>query len=163
MRRVAFLAIALLVLSSAVVADSGFDQHFTGDTMRLDYFHTGTAEFEHLSLDRARIEGPWPGSRTKLLDDTNLGKYRFEVVDIASNQVLYSRGFASIFGEWETTGEARKMNRTFHESVRFPNQEKTFELVLKKRDSQHVFREVWRIEIDPNDYLVHRPGTPVPS
>ena len=33
---------------------------------------------------------------------------------------LYSRGFASIFGEWETTEEARSRFRTFHESAAFP-------------------------------------------
>ena len=33
---------------------------------------------------------------------------------------LYSRGFSSIYGEWETTGEAKEMNRTFSESLRFP-------------------------------------------
>ena len=36
------------------------------------------------------------------------------------NRVLYSRGFASIYGEWETTAEAQKMNRTYSESLRFP-------------------------------------------
>jgi hypothetical protein len=40
--------------------------------------------------------------------------------------------------------------------LRFPNQEKSFEIVLKKRGAQNQFEEVWRIEIDPQDYLVHR-------
>jgi len=30
-----------------------------------------------------------------------------EMVDLATHRVLYTRGFASIYGEWETTGEAR--------------------------------------------------------
>jgi Peptidase M64 N-terminus len=33
---------------------------------------------------------------------------------------VYSRGFSSIFGEWETTGEAKSLARTFQESLRFP-------------------------------------------
>jgi len=28
---------------------------------------------------------------------------------------VYSRGFASVYGEWETTAEAKDMNRTFSE------------------------------------------------
>ncbi len=44
-----------------VLADSVFDQHFTGKSLRFDYYHSGTAEEEHISLDRFRLEGEWPG------------------------------------------------------------------------------------------------------
>ena len=74
-------------------------------TMRVDYFHTGNATEERFSLDRIVLEPlPWPGNPKRPVDDTNLGKYLFEVIDRASNRVLYSRGFASVYGEWETTG-----------------------------------------------------------
>ena len=63
-------------------------------------------------LDAVSAEGAWPGSRTQLVDTTDLGKYVFEVIDLASNRVLYSRGFASIFGEWETTPEFRTKDRS---------------------------------------------------
>ena len=43
--------------------------------MRVDYFHTGGAGQEIVALDRVVSDGPWPGSRTRLIDDTNLGKY----------------------------------------------------------------------------------------
>ena len=50
--------------------------------MRVDYFHTGGPKSgETISLDRVVNDGDWPGSRTQLLDPTNLGKYRFEVRD----------------------------------------------------------------------------------
>jgi hypothetical protein len=125
-------------------------------TLRVDYYHSGNSETEMFSLDQVVLEPlAFPGNLAQPIDTTLRGKYLFEIVASGSQEPVWSRSFSSIYGEWETTGEARKMNRTFHESVRFPNQEKTFELVLKKRDSQHVFREVWRIEIDPNDYLVH--------
>jgi hypothetical protein len=48
------------------------------------------------------------------------------------------------------------MHRSFHESLRFPNQEKVFDLVLKKRGSENQFEAIWRMGIDPNDYLVHQ-------
>ena len=77
------------------------------------------------------------------IDDTNRGKYLFEVVDAASGRVLYSRGFSSIYGEWETTGEAKEMNRTFSESLRFPAPDKPVRIVVKKRDARNVFRDAW--------------------
>jgi hypothetical protein len=88
--------------------------------MRVDYLHMGGPGGEMLVLDDVVSDGPWPGSRTQLIDETVLGKYFFEVVDRASGRVIYSRGFASIYGEWETTTEVRSRNRTFNESLRFP-------------------------------------------
>ena len=58
---------------------------------------------------------PWAGSRTQLIDGTNLGTYLFEV-RARTGRVIYSRGFASIYGEWETTSEVKTVHRSFHES-----------------------------------------------
>ena len=95
------------VCFSLIFGDSAFERDFTGETLRVDYSHTGTSEQEQIALHAMRIEGAWPGSRTQLIDGSNLGKYMVEVADLASHRVIYSRGFASIYGEWETTGEAR--------------------------------------------------------
>ncbi len=76
-------------------------------TLRVDYFHSGGPGGEALKLDAVIVEGAWPGNPTQLIDRTDLGKYYFEVVDPVSTRVLYSRGFASIYGEWETTPEFR--------------------------------------------------------
>ena len=91
--------------SSAQQPARGFDGFFADKTMRVDYFHSGGVGQEIVALERVVSDGPWPGSRTRLVDDTNLGKYLFEVIDRATNTVIYSRGFASIYGEWETTPE----------------------------------------------------------
>jgi hypothetical protein len=103
---------------------------------------------------------PWPGSRTRLVDDMNLGKYLFEVVDRASNRLIFSKGFASIYGEWETTAEVRTTARTFHESLRFPWPKAPVRIVLKKRDPQNVFREFWSTDVDPRSRLVDRAVRP---
>ena len=75
--------------------------------MRVDYVHSGGLGQEIVALDRVVSDGPWAGSVTRLVDDLNLGKYLFEVIDRATNRVVFSRGFASIYGEWETTAESR--------------------------------------------------------
>lgn len=134
-------------------------------TMRVDFFHTGNASDELYSLDRIVLEPlPWPGNPRRPLDDSNLGKYFFEVVDRASNRVLYSRGFASIYGEWETTDEAKTLRRTFSESLRFPAPEKPVQIVVKKRDPENAFREVWSFVIDPKDPAIDtsKPASPGP-
>lgn len=124
----------------------GFD--FTR-TLRVDYFHGGGQGREWLELDAIRSEGAWPGSRTHLLDDTNLGQYIFEVLDRASNRIIYSRGFASIYGEWETTPEFRTSDRTFHESIRFPWPGAPVRIAVSKRDAKNVFEPLWDLQVDP--------------
>lgn len=125
-------------------------------TLRVDYVHTGNAAEEHFALDGIVLEGPWPGRLDRAIDDTNLGKYYFEVVDRKTNRVLYSRGFANIYGEWETTAEAKSRWRAFSESVRFPVPDGPVQLIVKKRDAENAFREVWSIVIDPASQEVDR-------
>lgn len=126
-------------------------------TMRVDFYHTGNATEERFSLDRVVVEPlPWPGNPSEPLDRTNRGKYFFDVSDSASGRVLYSRGFSSIYGEWETTGEARKIDRTFSESLRFPAPESPVRVVVKKRDARNVFRDIWTTTVDPSDKFVLR-------
>jgi hypothetical protein len=125
-------------------------------TMRVDYYHTGDVAHELFSLDQVVLEPlPWPGNPDRPVDDTNLGKYLFEVRERDTNRLLYSRGFASIYGEWETTDEAKSMNRTFSESLRFPAPGKPVRIILKKRDAKNAFRQIWSFNLDPGDKRIN--------
>lgn len=147
-----------------IISASSLEAVDAPPTMRLDYYHTGNATQEVFSIDRVVIEPlPWPGDLHQTIDDTNLGKYFFEVRDQKSNRVLYSRGFASIYGEWETTDEAKTIRRTFHESLRFPAPDVPVEVVLKKRDAKNAFVDVWSMVIDPKDIFIDRSKSPAPA
>jgi hypothetical protein len=130
-------------------------------TLRVDYYHTGNATEERFALDRVVLEPlPFPGRPDRPIDETNLGKYFFEVRDVAQNRVVYSRGFASIYGEWETTAEAQRASRAFSESLRFPAPSAPVQVVLKKRGASNVFREVWSVVIDPKDPTIDDSAPP---
>ena len=141
-----------VIVACALLASASAD---AAQTMRVDFYHTGNAKEEHFSLDRVVVEPlPWPGNPSQPADNTNRGKYFFEVVDAATGKVLYSRGFSSIYGEWETTGEAQKVDRTFEESLRFPMPAAPVRVVVKKRDAKNVFRDAWTLPVDPADKFV---------
>ncbi len=142
----------LILLTIATIAQpkpTSYNSFFTDQTMRVDYFHTGTATEEHFSVDRIINDGRWAGSKTILLDELNRGLYFYEITDQQSGRPIYSRGFASIFGEWQTIGEAKENWGTFHESVRFPWPKVPVVLTIKKRNDRNEFSNIWSITIDP--------------
>jgi len=146
------------LLAAPLTAQQGaarFDDAFVDKTMRVDYYHTGNTTTDIISLDQVVSDGRWPGSRTRMIDDTNFGAYFFEVFDAESGEALYSRGFASLFGEWQSTAEARETHRTFHESVRFPWPKKPVRVVLSKRGEDGAFAEMASFEIDPDSRFVN--------
>lgn len=69
-------------------------------TLRLDYYHTGTATSEVFALDRLVVEpAPWPGNPARPVDDTNLGKYLFEVIaTVAADSAWAPYVFVHEFG-----------------------------------------------------------------
>jgi hypothetical protein len=146
----------------ATNAFAAFNDTFEDKTMRVNYFHTGNRGQELIALHSVVSDGPWPGSRTHLIDTMNLGNYYFEVVDRETNQAVYSRGFASVFGEWVTTDEAKERAGTFAESVRFPWPKKPVQLVIKKRDADGAFQQIWSTLIDPASRFVN-PGERKPA
>ena len=128
-----------------------YDRFFNGNTMRVDYYHTGTKAEDRITLDQVYQEGQWPGTRTNLIDELNLGEYGVRVYDRATNALIFSQGFSSLFNEWQTTDEALAgIYRTFSETVRFPYPRKPVQLTIVRRDKQMLYHEVFSTVIDPN-------------
>ena len=145
----------LLLLPTAAVAEPP-------PTLRVDYVHSGNALNEMYSLQRVVIEPlPWPGNPDKPIDTLARGHYFFDVVRPGRGEVLYSRGFSSIFGEWRTTEEAHKGNRAFGESLRFPMPTEPVRVRVYARDDRNAFSMVWTVDVDPQAMDVLRRHRPI--
>jgi hypothetical protein len=133
-------------------------------TLRVDFFHTGDATRELFALERLVIEPtPWPGNPQRPFDDTGLGNYFFEVRNTATGALLYSRGFSSIYGEWEDTAAAKDHVRTFAESLRFPLPADPVDVTLKKRSAGKPFASVWTFAVDPHSKDIDASPPPSPG
>jgi hypothetical protein len=138
-----------------------YNSFFTNTTMRVDYYHIGTKGQEQITIDKVYEENAWPGSKVNLLDTLNLGDCFLKVSDLQTNMLLYSRGYSTVFGEWQTTEEALSGTwRTFHETVRFPFPKQKVIVSFYRRDKfvgageMMAFREVFSTVIDPNNSTV---------
>lgn len=149
------LSLCLLSLSLSAAAFSQsprFERYFSDKTLRVDYFHTGTKGTETVALDKSYEEGPWPGSLRSLVDTLNMGEYSVRVYDRTTSELIFSRGFSSVFHEWQSTDEALAgIYRTFHETVRLPMPLGAVQLTLSRRDKKMDYHEVFSAVIDPND------------
>lgn len=157
MRRIFIFPVLMILLSTPALKGQNYQAFFTDSTMRVDYYHTGTAAEELFSLDQVYLEGPWPGSKTRLLDSLHLGKYLAKVYDVQTDQLLFSFSYNTVFGEWQTTSEALSgIKRTMHESVRFPFPRRAVKVVIASRDRRNVFSDQFTTVIEPNSRFVNR-------
>ncbi|ELX10841.1 peptidase M64 [Janthinobacterium sp. HH01] len=152
----AFTAVATLPALAAPSAQPA--------TVRLDYLHSGNALNESYAMERVVIEPlPWPGDMRATIDNTNRGNNMVEVVDAKTGELLYSRGFSTIFAEWRSTDEATHANRGFQESVRFPKPDRPVRVRILKRDDRNAFSVAWTADIDTDAMDVVRKQTPPAS
>jgi len=169
MKNYCILVLCIFSVSPGFSVGIPYEKYFADQTLRVDYYHTGTKGEERFSLDVAVMEGPWPGSKTQLVENLNLGEFMVRAYDLASNELIFSRGYSSVFNEWQTTDEAAKgIYRTFSETVRMPYPKNAVQLTISRRDRRMVFHEIFSTTIDPNDPTqvdksVHAPRFPVKS
>jgi len=134
-----------------------FDQFFEGKTLRIDCYSMGTKTEEIISLDELREEPYWAGSKTNLLDPFNYGKYIVKVFDLNTNQLIYSRGYCTLFGEWQTTDEAAKgFKRSLHNSVLIPYPKHRVQVTISARDRENIFQEIYSIVVDPKSIQIKK-------
>ena len=152
MRRL--LVIALMLTTSVSFAQ--FENYFQDKTLRLDYYHSGNAEEDHYTFDGLIEEPYWGGSKTKLVDYFQYGKYYLKVYSVKDDSLIYSRGFSTLFGEWQTTAESDRFPRTFSETVVFPYPNDSVRVELYTRNWDGVFEKKFEHIVDPNDRYIKK-------
>ncbi|MEW5901188.1 MAG: M64 family metallopeptidase [Acidobacteriota bacterium] len=154
---IVFLILSVLLIPSSVSAQTflAFDDYFLDKAMRLDLFMTGDAKEEFVTIDRINQEAVWPESKAHLLDPFNNGRYGIQVYEVASNQLIYSRGFDTMLGEYKTTAPAISgAKRVFRRSVRMPYPKRPVIVVIYGRDKKNLPHKLFEAAIDPADYHI---------
>ena len=148
--------LALLFLSLMMSAQVMFDEHFTDRTLRFDFMLAGNSTSTKVYPVSFREEPFWGGSLTNLTDPFGYGNFRYEIFDSASGKLLYSHGFCTLYQEWQTTAEAKMMERTFHEVATFPFPKNKVNFVLSIRGRDGLFTKLYETPVDPASYFITR-------
>jgi len=129
-----------------------FNDYFLDRTMRIDFFQTGNAVEDVFTIDKIYQEGMWAGNPKNILTAPNYGRFAVMVYDIASNQLIFWKGFDSLYGEYKTTTPALNgVKKTFHRSVLIPYPKKPVYLVFELRDKKNILHPILTQEINPSD------------
>ncbi|MFA8433015.1 MAG: M64 family metallopeptidase [Marinifilaceae bacterium] len=151
-----FTTLVFVLLANLSFAQVDFDKYFIDKTLRIDYMMGGDAKHQTVFLKELREEPHWGGSKTNLLDVFNYGTFRFKVFDKASGELIYSKGFNSLFQEWQTTAEAKELQRAFYQVNVMPFPKKPVRFVLESRKWEGGFEEIFEYEVDPQNYFILR-------
>jgi hypothetical protein len=119
------------------------------------FIFAGNADSETIYLKDIKREPFWGGSKEYLLNPFNYGEYKVEVLDKASGSIVYSKGFCTLFEEWQTTSEANSRNKAFYQSVVVPYPKNKVLLNVYSRNWGGDFIQVYQLEIDPEDYFIN--------
>ncbi len=160
MKRVVTIFLALLPwVSGAQGAPSEqllFDEWFEPHTMRFDYYHCGDAGGEEFYFADIHEEPWWAGSRVSLIDGNDYGNQMFRIVDDATGRLIYSRGYGTLWDEWQTTAEAKTIRKSMPESVVFPMPKADVRIELWSRDGKGEWGKRFEQAISPQSYFVAR-------
>jgi hypothetical protein len=150
-------AIASLSMSLQAQVLVPYDEHFTNKALRIDMYQTGDAKSEILTIDAIYEEPLWPESRAQRNAPSDEGRYMLEVYDVASNALLYARGFDTMFAEYKTTTPAIEgVQRVFQRSIRIPEPRRPVLLVVEARDKKNLLHPIFSRTVDPADYHIIR-------
>jgi hypothetical protein len=152
MRMIFLFVFTLVLLQSS--AQGRFDNYFHDKTLRIDFMLAGNYSKTVVYPAGMKEEPHWAGSFSKLIDPFDYGNFKYELRDAETNELIYSRGFCSLYQEWQTTAEAKLIERSFYEVATMPFPKKMAKFILSIRQRNGSFSEIYTSSVDPTDYFI---------
>ena len=90
------------------------------------------------------------------LRSRTLGNYRADIKDQATGALIFRQGFSPLFQEWQTTAEAKKMERAFYQVLRFPYPKNKVVIEIACRNREGQFQTIYATVIDPANYFIKK-------
>lgn len=150
------LMTSIVLVLVTIAAQAQYEKYFENRTLRMDYIHAGDSSHEEFYFKELIAEPYWGGSRKNLVDTTFYGNYYLNVYDQASGELIYSRGYTTLFWEWMATAEADTMNFSACESVVMPYPKQDIRLEICHRDKNGRFEPVFEKVVDVDSYFIRK-------
>ncbi|MBO5224958.1 MAG: peptidase M64 [Parabacteroides sp.] len=149
------LLTALCSLSS--FAQESFDTYFEKKSLRIDFALSGNLQHQSAAIQQLREEPVWGGPQKNLIDQFNYGGYYINVYDKATNKLIYSRGFNTLFEEWRSTEQAKTETQSWTNSASIPYPKAPVYIEITAREKSDMqFHPLLKQEVDPKSIFIDR-------
>lgn len=143
-----------LIIPTISFSQINFYDYFTNKSLRVDFLLGGNNTEVKVYPQQIKMEPFWGGSKINLTDTFNYGTYRFRVFDVKSDSLIFLKGFSTLFQEWQTTTEAKQIDKTFYQAAILPFPKSKIRLEIDARQWEGNFNTIYQIVIDPNNYFI---------
>lgn len=138
------------------VSGQDFDTYFQDTTLRVDYLFSGNVKQQKISLDCLSSIPCWAGRRHNLDALPLEGNGQITMRDIATEEIIYRMSFSSLFQEWLTTDEAKRLSKGFENTFTLPYPRRTAEICVTLTDNRGKIAASLTHLIDPADILIEK-------
>ena len=152
------VAVVFFVLNS----DAQYRKFFDDKTLRLDYYHCGNSITEQFFFDELIREPYWAGSPSNLIDARGYGNNLVEMRTADTGELIYSHGYSTLFGEWQTTPEAKTTDCCYPESVVMPFPREKVIISIQSRNRKGVFEKKFEYSVDPKSRFISKEREKLP-
>lgn len=149
--------LSVVFCSLSCLAQDGFNTYFEKKSLRIDFALSGNAQQQSAAIQQLREEPVWGGPVKNLIDPFGYGGYYINIYDKATNKLIYSRGFNTLFEEWRTTEQAQIQTQAWNNSISVPYPKNNIMLELTARDKADMqFHPLLKMDVDPSSIFIDR-------
>jgi hypothetical protein len=150
------ISVILLSLTISLSAQDNYSKYFTDKVLRFDFMFAGNSQKTTVFPVGMKQEPFWAGSNSNMLNPFNSGNFKYELFDLNENNLIYSRAFSTLFQEWQTTAEAKSIDRSFYEVATMPYPKDKVRFIISKRERNGSFSKLYETLIDPSGYFIRK-------
>lgn len=155
-KRLSLLLLTVLCSLSSFAQES-FDTYFEKKSLRIDFALSGNLQHQSAAIQQLREEPVWGGPQKNLVDQFNYGGYYINVYDKATNKLIYSRGFNTLFEEWRSTEQAKTETQSWTNSASIPYPKAPVYIEITTREKSDMqFHPLLKQEVDPKSIFIDR-------
>lgn len=143
------LAIGIFLSISASASDN---------TLRLDYIFTGGCSTTDIALSRMSVTPFWYGRNVNMDSVPVTGNGDIRMVDDRSGRTLYANSFSTLFQEWLTTDESKKVVKAYENTFLVPMPDEPATVTVRLFDSHGRTVCEYSHPVNPDDILIARKG-----
>lgn len=155
-KRLSLLLLTVLCSLSSLAQES-FDTYFEKKSLRIDFALSGNLQHQSAAIQQLREEPVWGGPQKNLIDQFNYGGYYINVYDKATNKLIYSRGFNTLFEEWRSTEQAKTETQSWTNSASIPYPKAPVYIEITAREKSDMqFHPLLKHEVDPKSIFIDR-------